>query len=537
MPEKVISNNQSLVPFLGERLSFIKGLDPLGLQNSSDATFSMLLPGLNNVTGRMRYYSLYCWLLNEYSIQKGNTDPKEFQIFIRRAEYIIALASNFYSNEVSSIPGSLYTSKQIKEDPEYQHNLQEGTFKSNGITENTYWKFPLGAFGQYYLGSLLDIGVISRRESQRKLYVRTPVKNSEYISGESLAQVFNSNINPEKKKLFFDCLNNGLISEAQLQHLLPDFDMQIIPENSEEHNLLLGILLQKDFPLRIEEEPQSHRKTTIRYLLEFLSIGSVEFNDRLFIYSTFKDKGYRNDIPEKTLTGWYYYQFNEYWQFANTAILNGILAYLESTTGPNWMPLKTFLKLITDEIISTFINKKLINRPNDSVESLLLKIQADEFLFYQTIAKSNLLDKAFNGFLLIFSLFLNNENELYRLKEYSENNEVAKDGEGTTYFIIEFLSKRTVPLKDFIFEFLHKNIIYRHQYVAYRKIRGGIQSTQKFIIEDHQIRYLGNFEPTYTGPRIGNLISFLKDLTVIRKDNTLTDKGLELLNKLRNGIN
>jgi len=39
MAEKVIKNNQSLVPFFGERLNFLKGLDPLGLQNSSDATF------------------------------------------------------------------------------------------------------------------------------------------------------------------------------------------------------------------------------------------------------------------------------------------------------------------------------------------------------------------------------------------------------------------------------------------------------------------------------------------------------------------
>ena len=32
-------------------MNFIRGLDPLGLQNTSDSTFSILLPGLNNVTG------------------------------------------------------------------------------------------------------------------------------------------------------------------------------------------------------------------------------------------------------------------------------------------------------------------------------------------------------------------------------------------------------------------------------------------------------------------------------------------------------
>ena len=58
-------------------MNFIRGLDPLGLQNTSDSTFSILLPGLNNVTGRIRYYSFYCWLLDEYSKRVGSTDPKE----------------------------------------------------------------------------------------------------------------------------------------------------------------------------------------------------------------------------------------------------------------------------------------------------------------------------------------------------------------------------------------------------------------------------------------------------------------------------
>ena len=51
-----VKNNQSIVPFFSERMNFFRGLDPLGIQNTSDSTFSILLPGLNNVTGRIRYY-------------------------------------------------------------------------------------------------------------------------------------------------------------------------------------------------------------------------------------------------------------------------------------------------------------------------------------------------------------------------------------------------------------------------------------------------------------------------------------------------
>ena len=56
---KVIKKNQIIAPFLGARLSFIQGQDPMGMLNVGEQVFSMILPGLNNVTERIRYYSFY----------------------------------------------------------------------------------------------------------------------------------------------------------------------------------------------------------------------------------------------------------------------------------------------------------------------------------------------------------------------------------------------------------------------------------------------------------------------------------------------
>lgn len=205
MAEKVIRKNQSLVPFFGERLSFVRGLDPLGLQNTSDATFSMLLPGLNNVTGRIRYYSFYCWLLDEYSKQSGDTNPSEQHKFIRRAEYIIALASLYFIGDVSNIPGSLYASTQITKNPDNVHYLQSGTYKPDGTTKNTYWQYPQGAFGQYYFGSLSDMGLVSRRNNDADIFVRSNSRDN-LISGEDLAKAFDANLTAENKNTFFSAL-------------------------------------------------------------------------------------------------------------------------------------------------------------------------------------------------------------------------------------------------------------------------------------------------------------------------------------------
>lgn len=57
-------------PFWAENSGFMTGRDPLGIQNSSISLYAALLPGMTNLTLRIRYYGLYCWLLKEYYERK-----------------------------------------------------------------------------------------------------------------------------------------------------------------------------------------------------------------------------------------------------------------------------------------------------------------------------------------------------------------------------------------------------------------------------------------------------------------------------------
>ena len=70
------------------------GLDPLGMQNSSINLYQRLVPGISNVTLRMRYYGLYAWLAAVYARDSGrSTDPENWKKFVRRAEALYALAA------------------------------------------------------------------------------------------------------------------------------------------------------------------------------------------------------------------------------------------------------------------------------------------------------------------------------------------------------------------------------------------------------------------------------------------------------------
>lgn len=81
-------------PFWAENSGFMTGRDPLGVQNSSITTYGRLLPGMTNLTLRLRYYGLYLWLLSVY--HKNNKELTESNLqghysFIRRAELIVRL--------------------------------------------------------------------------------------------------------------------------------------------------------------------------------------------------------------------------------------------------------------------------------------------------------------------------------------------------------------------------------------------------------------------------------------------------------------
>lgn len=530
----VILNNESIVPFFGERLTFVKGLDPLGLQNTSDSTFSILLPGLNNVTGRIRYYSFYSWLLDAYSKVSGNTDPKVQRQFVRRAEYIVALASQYVQGDSSSIPGSNYAAQEIKVKKIRDHDLQAGTYKPDGSTRDTYWNYTSGAFGQYYLGSLRDIGIVIERDNEAGLYVRTNKKDDSFISGEELANAFGENIEESRQKLFLKCIEEGKITEKQIKQLLPDFNLANMPHGTSEPELLKKLLLQKDFPLRIEESPKTLRKQTIKHILNFLSTYQGEFYDRIFVNHCYDEQGLMQKKEDECMMGWYYYQFNEFWQYACTSILNGTLSFLEKEKGTNWIALSQLVDTVTQGVLSDLQKRKLVKSPDVKLSHILGSASntGDEHSFFELTSDSEMLEKISNAFFLIFNLYESNKSSLSLLKSYSESNEIARDGEGVNYFMNQFRADQEKTISTFIRDFIFIHIIYRHQYVAFRKTGGGSLSTQKFIIEDQHIRYIGNFDAGYTGPRIGRLINFLQDLEILDSVAQLTDVGKEQLSTL-----
>ena len=141
------------------------GLDPLGMQNGSINLYQRLVPGIGNVTLRMRYYGLYAWLA-AVNAEEGprSTSLKGWQQLIRRAEALYALTAT-HGEDSAGVAGFFWARRKLAE---AGNRISFAEHADPGGTDVPYLKQAFGAYGLAYgslsigAGSSPLIGVQSR---------------------------------------------------------------------------------------------------------------------------------------------------------------------------------------------------------------------------------------------------------------------------------------------------------------------------------------------------------------------------------------
>jgi hypothetical protein len=131
------------------------------------------------------------------------------------------------------------------------------------------------------------------------------------------------------------------------------------------------------------------------------------------------------------------------------------------------------------------------------------------------------------GIVLILKLFIRNCENIKDLQLFTSKYDIGND-DVLSYFT-KFDKYKDLTLSDFILQFIHSRIIYRHQFIAYRKMGTTNQSTHKFMIEESNIRVIGNFDPFFTSPRIRSVINYFQDLGLLDEKNQLSKEGQNLI--------
>ena len=108
------------------------GLDPLGMQAASVNLYQRLVPGISNVTLRIRYYGFYAWLCRTYAERIGDTGQETWKRTVRRAEALLALVAANAVDEDGN--GGVWIARYVNG----KISIQEHTWNELTIEEIAY---------------------------------------------------------------------------------------------------------------------------------------------------------------------------------------------------------------------------------------------------------------------------------------------------------------------------------------------------------------------------------------------------------------
>ena len=528
-----LTNGDFQAPFWGATNDYSTGRDPLGFQTTSLSTYATLIPGITNLSSRIRYYGFYCWILYEYGKRIRNISHKKQYHFIRRAEYQLALLMVNGNPKLTKVPGNTYATNYLATEPNDDLDIASGADKK--AQENTYWKGDSGAFGQYYAGVLQQLGLIIIREKDSSIFICTNEEFNEEFNGIGMATAFMDSISQDSRELFIANIESGLLKKSDAKELFEAFSIVNIAKNSSEWNYYIKLLKINDSPLQSPTtESKYFRNQSAKLLLQH--IKNKPKSDWTNFKNDIYELGIKNSIESLTTIqkGWYYYQLNEYWHYSIELIFNSVLTYLDQKAQH---PMISF----TNSYIETLFDEKksTLNMIKTSTLDSLILTQYDKnttthsYTLSLFKSSSQTWDNAWNGFILLFRLYFENKGILNDLMAFAQLHNIEREGDCISG--LKRLEKYfKYDIKEFMTRYIQNEIINRHILVAYHKMGTGVKNTLKFSYEDNYLAHIETIEPVWTTPRIYSLHMILEDLGLISINNnsktyTLSNEGINFL--------
>lgn len=518
-----------IAPFFAESISPVPGLNHLGLRNAAEDLFTSLLPGLNGVTERVRYYSFYCWLTGEFMKRTSQDDrtPEEYRLFVRKAEFLIAMIQAARNPEIIGIPGITFALDTLR--------LSYTSFDlmkcvDNPIdkrrTKGTYWANPGGVLRQYYNASMKDMALLPGLAGFPSVSV--PSREDDLlpegtILGEDLGEAFCESVGESSIALFLSCVDRSRVSRDELKAMANDFVMKGFGDIGRERDLLISAFNQKDFPAS-ETNNRHLRKKTISHFLNYCKqVRQDGAKDAIafpaHIYRAVLDGTFSDDCA----LGWYGYHVNDLWQYDASIILYCVLDILKDS---GWVSADKLSRELADGMASLASP----NAPNITLGSVCEMLDSGSLRMPEGRSVEA---KALRAMLDILRLYCENRAHRDTVENYKLTFKDLRKPYTFDFFrfMEELDNQQSVPLDDLLNGFIREKVITRHHTVSLIKYcQTGIASN-KFLFEDGFLRYVGQTEYTHTSPRIASLIEYLSDLGLL-KDMVPTDDAI-----LRYGLN
>lgn len=508
------------------------GLDPLGMQAASVNLYQRLVPGISNVTLRIRYYGLYAWLCRTYAERIGDTNPETWKRTVRRAEALLALVAAHAVDDDGNggVAGVLWAGRRLGEHGDSLVDFRPDT--DPGGAGTPYLKQAWGAYGAAYASQLFEVGVFGEAD-QHAIPVPAPG------IGDALADGFAEAIGP-LADTFFALAQEGRVTRKDLASLTPVLPSAIEDDTAERdaYQRLLFAAFEDPRPNDIL------RRRSLRLALHLTGVINGDASADLLrwaYYAGATPNGQSiTDLGEELEAHrqrWWAYQAGDLGRIACEALLKWILDTVEGHTtgiepsraiaeavdaldaaGAGWpgtwrqlvaaLPLATNPQSRSEQTSERALSDAALDagrrEERSEVANVRAAIELLAVLHRRCAPDRALLASELGGEGIDGAAFRSLASELAFLDAHQD-----------------------APLGQTLIRLLRERVLDRHLWVAMQKLRH--QGDYTFLLEadDGKIRVRAKDGPVLTNPRLENALMFLRDIHLLGPSG-LTELGREL---------
>ena len=285
--------------------------------------YARLLPGITNVTDRARYYTFYPWVI--WQCHQRSIPADQFIPTLRAADCLFTLIGLAQRRDARALVGSGTLRAVLDAMPTRAARLSSHTHLEPAASR--YFKNPRGGLGQYYLGSLELLKVLTRKGSTIQL---TPER------GIPLAEAVDAGVDGDA---FFAALQADQLDLKTLTDLAA-FSPDALPASTQEHALLLGLLFNNPGPMHATDTSAHRRRLTLGLLLnltEALTALPSQADFRALIYTGARADGTPWSLPaplEAQRERWAIYQRSDLLSVAMQGLFQaGLTRLAEAASG------------------------------------------------------------------------------------------------------------------------------------------------------------------------------------------------------------
>lgn len=496
------------------------GLDPLGMQTSGIALYQELVPGISNVTLRMRYYGFYAWLARSYAQQIGDTDQDRWLIFLRRAEALYALIAARAGGEAGV--GGIEWAERALAAPDDLVLFHDATDRKEGHPQYLQGKF--GSYGQAYGSQLIEVGVLFVGGKVHKVPVPTKVL------GESLASAFESAVGAAGPE-FLAAVEVGEVRKAQLdawKGMLPS----AILVDSAEWQAYVELLFPPDAPQGSRAES---RNLSLRLTLHVASQRSALVKVDTVRWQLYAEQlgsatGVAPALSERERAHrfkWAAYHANDLLHVCYETVLKLCLDILSAAPNQR-LPLDRLVNRAVERLQDSLSEPapttwrefcdgiSPAQNPSNSADTASDRGLANSALQAGRPGASAS-EYAQRGALTLLAVLHRRLGGL--VEEIASTCSVLASASHIRSLVTElpFLEAHAdEPLQDLLARIVKQRVLDRHLWVATQKFRGTARDyTFLFEPDDGHVRFRAADGPILTNPRLAQGIAFLTDLQLL----------------------